>query len=191
MRTRTSLVLAASLFAGTATLVCGNGTAEALEPSTKGPLYVQGALLGGAFGFGNAYDGYGAYRLDVEFGAHFTGRHDGFVVAGRQAFYFGWGLGGFSIGTTVARLGYDIPIVIKEGKYEITIAPYGIVGIGYGLCGNCGGVAFNFGFGVEGRFFPMQSNGFYAFARPIEFSFFAGNGFATLFSPGLGVGYAF
>lgn len=65
-----------------------------------------------------------------------------------------------------------------------------MVGIAYGFCNGCG-VAFNFGFGVEGKFFPMQSNGFYAFARPIEIDFYAGDGFGTAYSPALGVGYAF
>lgn len=180
---------AVALLAGGALLAstfAGERTAHA--DSTKGPLYVQGAVLGYSYGL-NGGLGFGAYRLDVEFGAHFTGRHDGFVLAGRQVFYLGFG---GSIGATVARIGYDIPIVIKDGKFEITIAPYGIAGIGYGLCENCSGAAFNFGFGVDGKFFPMASNGFYAFVRPIEVAFFVGQGpvFST-FTPAAGVGFAF
>ena len=191
MKTRTSKALALALLAGGVALVSGEGSAHALDPSTKGPLYVQGAVLGYTSGFGDAW-GFGAYRIDAEFGAHFTGRHDGFVLAGRQSFYFGFGFGGFTFASTQARLGYDIPIVLKDGKFEITIAPYGLVGVEYGFCTGCG-AAFTFGFGAEGKFFPMQSNGFYAFARPIEINFFVAgnNGFGTAYSPGLGIGYAF
>ncbi|CAN5383755.1 hypothetical protein BH09MYX1_BH09MYX1_59380 [soil metagenome] len=188
MRTRTSKVLAVALLAGGVALLSGQGTARAAD-STKDPLYIQGAVLGYSYGFFSGV-GFGAYRLDAEFGAHFTGRHDGFVLGGRQVFYLGFG---GSIGATVARVGYDIPIVIKDGKFELTIAPYALVGVAYGLCGTgCYGAGFNFGFGVEAKFFPMQANGFYAFARPIEASFFVGDGgVITTLSPALGVGYAF
>ncbi len=187
--TRTTKALLGALVLGSAaaTLVSNEGTAKAAD-STKGPLYIQGAVLGYSYGLADGL-GFGAYRIDVEFGGHFTGRHDGFVLAGRQVFYLGFG---GSIGATVARIGYDIPIVIKDGKFEVTIAPYGLAGIGYGLCGNCYGAAFTFGAGVEGRFFPMQANGFYAFLRPFELAFFAGQGpILTTISPGAGVGFAF
>lgn len=191
MRTRTAKALAVAALAGGAALFSGERSAHALDPSTKGPLYIQGAVIGYSYGFFGGF-GFGAYRLDVEFGAHFTGRHDGFVLGGRQVFYLGFG---GSIGATVARIGYDIPIVIKDGKFELTIAPYGIAGIAYGLCSGGGcydGAAFNFGFGVDVKFFPIQSNGFYAFARPLEASFFVGNGSTvTTLTPAAGVGFAF
>lgn len=179
-----------AVLAAGAALASGERSAHALEPSTKGPLYIQGAVIGYNTTFGNR--GYGAYKIDVEFGGHFSGRHDGFVIAGRQSFNFGWGLFGYTWGSTVVRLGFDIPIVVKDGKFEITIAPYGIAGLAYAFCSNCGGLGFNWGFGVEGKFFPMQSNGFYAFARPLEIQFLAdGNGFGVGYSPAIGVGYAF
>lgn len=191
MRTRTAKALAVAVVAGGAALFSGESDAHALDPSTKGPFYIQGAVIGYSYGFFGGL-GFGAYRMDVEFGAHFSGRHDGFVLGGRQVFYFGFG---GSVGATVARIGYDIPIVLKDGKFELTIAPYGLAGIAYGLCGvGCEGALFNFGFGVDVKFFPMQSNGFYVFARPLEASFFVG-GYGgrtiTTLTPAAGVGFAF
>lgn len=160
-------------------------TAHAAD-SAKGPFYVQAGVLGFSFRGGGAQWIGGAYKLDVEFGYHFSGRHDGFVLAGRQSFY----MGGGALGTTDLRIGYDIPIPLKDGKYELTIAPYGLVGVGYALRGGLG-TDLHLGAGVEGRFFPMQSNGFYVFARPVELTFFVGSLSFWTISPSAGVGIAF
>lgn len=192
-----------TMFAGLALLatlgIAGSATAELR--STRGPFYVQGALPalnhwggssvcvsgGGRWGWwGNC----GAWRPDVEFGVHFTGRHDGWVLALRQAFLFtapSTDIGG----ATVLKVGYDIPIPIK--KYELDIGPYGTFGIGYDF-GGYGRVGVQVGFaGVDVKFFIFK--GFYAFARPFEFGMQcfhdSGRGCGFQFVMGAGVGYAF
>ena len=162
-----------------------SSTAHAAD-STKGPFYVQAGVLGYGFRGGGALWYGGAYHLDVEFGYHFSGRHDGFVLAGRQSFYLSPG----GLGASDLRIGYDVPIVLSDGKYELTIAPYGLVGVAYALRGGLG-TQFHVGGGAEVRFFPMQSNGFYVFARPIEVTYYAGGLSFWNFSPSAGVGFAF
>ena len=165
--------------------LCLPSTAQAAD-SAKGPFYVQAGVLGYAFpGGGSLWFG-GMYHLDVEFGYHFTGRHDGFVLAGRQSFYVGPG----GMGASDLRIGYDIAIPLSDGKLELTIAPYGLVGIGYALRGGLG-LDLHIGAGVEGRLFLMQSNGFYIFARPLEITAFVGGIHSWNFAPSAGVGIAF
>jgi hypothetical protein len=68
----------------------------------------------------------------------------------------------------LVRLGYDIPIPIKGGKYEITIAPYGLIGAAFfDRWGNGLSAGFQTGGGCEGKFFLLK--GFYVFARPLDF----------------------
>lgn len=58
---------------------------------------------------------------------------------------------------------------------ELTIAPYGYGGPAYGDID----LRAHFGFGVEGRFFPLvegPGKGFFAVARPFEIGFIPGNG---------------
>lgn len=177
------------------------GSASAELRSTRGPFYIQGALpalnvwggrsvcSGGGGGWG-WWGNCSAWRPDVEFGIHFTGRHDGFVLAFRQAFL----LTAPSTdpgGATVVKLGYDIPIQIK--KYELDIGPYGTFGIGYDF-GWYGRLGVQAGFaGIDVKFFIHK--GFYAFARPFEFGMQcfhdAARGCGFQFVMGAGVGYAF
>ena len=174
--------------------------------STRGAFYVQAAPIGFAnitqcvdvvlpdsFGVlhtqsvcGTA----GAYRAAAEFGYHFSGRHDGFVLGARQTFWF---YSGGTAGVTQARLGWDIPIAIKD--FELTIAPYGLLGVSYALSGG-GNASFTFGAGVEGKFFFMKpdsgANGLYAFVQPIELGGAAGGGFSGfVYQFAAGAGYAF
>jgi hypothetical protein len=48
-------------------------------------------------------------------------------------------------------------------------------------------------FGVEGKFFPIEGNGFFAMARPFEITLLPGSGGTTpvLYGFGVGAGYAF
>lgn len=119
--------------------------------SERGPGYVQAHLLGAQLALGSvggvSASGV-AYPIEIHGGYHVSGRHDGFVIGATQKFAFGNG----TIGATVVRLGYDIAIPV--GRREITIAPYGFGGVAYPFsAGDPGG---HFGFGVEGRFFPIE-----------------------------------
>ncbi len=183
--TRLGLVAAAFVL----TLLFGN-PARAANQSTRGPFYIQGIVLGFAVDDpGNAW-----FHQDVEFGYHTTGRHDGFVIGVRQGFDFG----NCVVGETVARLGYDIAIPLGS-KAEMTIAPYGVVGVNYLF--PCGGGRFGagsmeaglrFGGGIELKFFVYK--GFYILARPAETT---GEEFVDFgrvyfhFDSGAGVGVAF
>jgi hypothetical protein len=161
----------------------------ALPESTRGPFYVQGTT---PLGFGSwSFRGYhGSWRPDVEFGIHFNGRHDGLVLAVRQAFHVSVDDAGDIGAATVVRLGYDIAIPIN--KYEITIAPYGTIGLGYVFWRFGPSAGLQTAGGVDGKFFIIK--GFYAFARPFELGiqcFHDGAGCALAFVTGAGVGFAF
>lgn len=157
-------------FAAVAASLLAVSSADALEPSTRDkPFYIEGAIPigfdGGDFGncrFGGCFGGH--WKPDIELGFHFTGRHDGFVLGIRHVFYIGGtsGMGG------LLRIGYDIPIPLQGGKYELTIGPYGYVGASFLGCNGCRTFgAFQTGGGVEGKFFLIK--GFYVFARPLDF----------------------
>src|SRR5581483_9380925 len=147
------------------------GTADAFPyQSTRGPFYLQGTPLGyshsaSARGYcgGAGCGGWPSFRPEIEFGMHFSGRHDGIVLALRQAFLFTIGPDNVG-GTTVLRAGYDLAIPIKQ--FEVTVAPYTAAGIGYGF-GDGGSIGAQFGFfGVDGKFF--FKNGLYGYLRPFE-----------------------
>src|SRR5258706_15525058 len=143
-----------------------SSTSNAFDDSTRGPFYVQGTFpLGIHFGISlDPSSNFGGWRPDVEFGYHFSGRHDGFVLGFRQAF-IATIAPQTGAGTAGLRYGYDIPVHV--GAFELTIAPYGTIGIGYTFDGPYG--AFNMTWGADGKFFIVD--GFYAFARPFEMGF--------------------
>jgi len=166
--------------------------ANALEESTRGPFYVQGTV--GSFAVWAGFPAFtsGVYwHPDVEFGYHFSGRHDGFVLGIRQ----GFDVGNASIGETSLRAGYDLAIPLRNGRFEITIAPYGTIGLDYFFDGPRAGVRFSVG--VEGKLFFYR--GLFLLVRPIELSvgefvnppvFYNKNVFFNL-NAGVGLGYAF
>ena len=168
------------------------GAASAdLAESTRGPLYVQGAFPL-ALGYGHAFTGAGSagfsnWKPDMEFGAHFTGRHDGFVLGLRQEFHI-MELPNAAGATTVVKLGYDIPIPVSD--FEITIGPYGTFGVNYIFDGPHAGIHATGG--IDGKFFFYE--GLYAFARPFEMGFQClhdvGN-CALWMEFGAGIGFAF
>lgn len=127
--------------------------ADAAE-SGRGPAYIEGHLLGGTLAFGS-FEGISAsgagYATEIHGGYHLSGRHDGFVLGATQKISFGAAV----VGATLARLGYDVAIPI--GRRELTIAPFGFVGAYYALSGE-GDPGAHFGFGVEGRFFPIEKH---------------------------------
>lgn len=173
--------------------------------STRGAWYVQGSPVGFAtytlaqvcvhnslvsqdFCSGGSA---GAYRAAAEFGYHFSGRHDGFVLGVRQTFWISSPV----IGVSQVRLGWDIPIPIKD--FELVIAPYGVVGVSYLFSSNSNGtIGVAFGAGVEGKFFFMKpdssAKGLYAFAQPVEVGGLVAGPFGGfMYQAGLGMGYAF
>jgi len=163
--------------------------AHALEDSTRGPFYVQGAVA--SFSVLSDWVNGAYYHNDVEFGWHPTGRHDGFVIGVRQGFDFG----DCVLGETVARIGYDIALPLKNGRFELTIAPYGVAGVNYFLpCGlrNWTEAGLRFGGGVEVKFFLYK--GLYLMVRPVETTgaelVDVGRVFFH-FNTGIGVGFAF
>lgn len=178
-----SRLFAAGLVAGATLLVSSSASAQ----SSRGAGYVQGNVLG----FTALMNTFGGTGFPMEFsgGYHINGAHEGFVIGGAQKFLFGTG-GGVGL-ATVLRMGYDIAIPIKE--MELTIAPYGFGGPAYG--DGWGGVRAHFGFGVEGRFFPLTEGagkGFFAVARPFELGFVPATGGTFVpYTFSLGAGYAF
>ncbi len=178
------LALAFAAFSG---VFLASGDASAAT-SQRDPFYVGGTILGFGAPLNSGFRGVSSpYRLDFDFGYHPSNRHDGFVIGFRQAFLFG---GGFDGGFSQLRMGGDIPILIKGGRMEVTIAPYGAGGLYYGFEGqNPRGII---SLGIEGKFFPIADNGFFALARPFEISFLPGEGrMPVLYGFGVGAGYAF
>lgn len=172
-------------------------TSDALAAdSAHGPFYVQGSPLGTTIALypgssvtvGNVtFSSGGAlafYRVDAEFGYHFSGRADGFVLAIRQAFLLGWG----SAGITQARIGWDIAVPIGD-EMELTIAPYAHLGAAYPFDG--GKAGFLFGFGADAKLFFSRTFGLYAFLRPIEFGLLTTDPLVPFLSFAGGLGYAF
>ncbi len=167
--------------------------AHAFEESTRSPFYVQGQL--GSFGAWvdlPAVGTLGYWHPDVEFGYHFSGRHDGFVLGLRQGFYVGRDR--YHIGETLIRGGWDFALPFRNGRFELTLAPYGTFGVNYLFTGPQAGLHWSVGF--EGKLFFWK--GLYLLVRPIELGIgeyvdlgpFAKNVFFTL-NAGVGVGFAF
>jgi hypothetical protein len=165
-----------------------------LVSSRHKPFYVEGAFPLGVGGYGGYACGrFGCgfgwqWRPDVEIGFHFTGRHDGFVLGIRTPFYVGDGYGGMGV---LARIGYDIPIPLKGGKYELTIGPYGYAGFAF-IAPNRGiSAGLQTGGGAEVKFFVLK--GFYVFGRPLDFGIQCFHDYGTCnfqWQAGAGAGYA-
>jgi len=192
---RSSIIVAVA-FAGALLAPSAHALDEAANASTRGPFYVQGDL--GSFGFWTelpAVGTLGYWHPDIEFGYHFSGRHDGVVLAIRQGFDVG--RDHYAFGQTVLRGGYDLAFPFRNGRFEVTVAPYGILGINYFFEGPQAGV--HFGAGLELKLFFFR--GVYLMLRPIElaagqFVIPPGNGFNAKnvyfnFNAGLGAGFAF
>ncbi len=178
-------VVVSSLFAGVVAL--GPTTAHA-QNSDRGPGFVQGNVLGFVTSL-NSGGGGSAYPVEFSGGYHLgTNAHEGGVIGGAQKFIFGYGA---MIAATVFRGGYDIAIPIQE--MELTIAPYGYAGFAYG--DGAGTIRAHFGFGAEGRFFPLKQGpgkGFFAVARPFEVGFIPLTGATlVLYTFNAGAGFAF
>ncbi len=166
--------------------------AHALEESTRRPFYVQG-IVGSIAVWADLPNTSGVYwHPEFEFGYHFSGRHDGFVLGIRQ----GFDVGNLAIGETLLRAGYDLALPFRNGRFEITIAPFATFGMDYIFTGPHAGV--HFSLGAEGKVFFFKD--LYLVVRPIElaigefvdppFIFFNKNVFFN-FDTGVGLGIAF
>ncbi|HSQ64316.1 MAG TPA: hypothetical protein VLM85_13910 [Polyangiaceae bacterium] len=169
--------------------------ADGAQESSQGPAYVQGSVGVNYWDFPNiqifgpfstSYS-WTAFRPDIEFGYHPSGRHDGFVVGVRQAFYI-TGVQGHAAGATVLRLGWDIPF--KAGSLEINVDPFASIGAGYIFDGPHAGVAGTGG--IEAKVFLTQ--GLYVMVRPAELGFQCLHDWgicAFSYAAGAGAGFAF
>lgn len=172
-------------------------SAHAFDESTRRPFYVQSdlaafsvwpSLFTPGSGGGQAY-----WHPDVEFGYHFSGRHDGLVLGVRQAFDVSRDI--YSMGETLIRGGWDFALPFRNGRFELTFAPFATVGLNYTFQNLHAG--FHTSIGLDTKLFFFQ--GLYLLVRPAEFGLgeFVDLGSALAqnvyfnFSAGLGFGYAF
>jgi hypothetical protein len=185
---------AAAVAAAAITTLVTTG-AFALDDSQQGPAYVQGSVgisywdfprLFSIGGFGQGYSWTG-FNPTVEFGFHFSGRHDGFVLGIRQGFSV-TALQGYAAGTTDARIGYDM--AFKAGSLEINVDPFATVGVGYIFDGPHAGI--NAAGGIDVKLF--LKGGFFVFGRPAEIGVQCFHDFgqcAFVYAAGAGAGFAF
>jgi hypothetical protein len=168
-------------------------TAHAFDDSTRRPFYIQSAV--GSYSFwahlflppDQTY-----WKPDIEFGLHFTGRHDGFALGVRQAFDVG--RSDYSMGETVLRAGWDFALPFRNGRFELTLAPFATFGVNYTFKNLNTGVRATVGFDAKLFFFQ----GLYFLVRPIELGFgefvdlgpTQQNVYFTI-NGGAGLGYAF
>ncbi len=164
--------------------------ASALEESTRRPFYVQGTVASFAVWTDLPLTSGVYWHPDVEFGVHFTGRHDGVVLGIRQAF----DVGHAPLGETLLRGGYDIALPLRNGRYELTIAPFGTFGANYLFDGPHAGV--HFSIGIEGKLFFYE--GLFLLVRPIELAIgefvtppFLYKNVVFNLNAGVGLGFAF
>lgn len=169
------------------------------DDSAQPPIYVQGGLGVSFWDFPNvrligSYSWTG-FDPQVEFGYHFSGRHDGFVLAIRQAFSI-TAVQGAAGGMTFLRAGYDLPF--KAGSMELNVDPFATFGVAYvfdGLiplpAGPSAGIGATAGLDVKLFFGPK---GLFAFARPGELGFQCFHDYgvcAFSYSAEAGAGFAF
>jgi hypothetical protein len=175
-----------------ASIIAISSTAHAFDESTRRPFYIQSGV--GSYSFwAHLFTGDQVYwKPDIEFGVHFTGRHDGVAIGIRQAFDVGRDI--YSMGETSLRGGYDIALPFRNGRFELVLAPFATFGVNYTFQNLHAGVRATVGFDAKLFFFQ----GLYLLVRPIELGF---GEFVDLgptqqnvyfnLNMGLGLGYAF
>jgi outer membrane protein OmpA-like peptidoglycan-associated protein len=137
-----------SLFGAGAALASLLVALPAQAESERGPFFVEGHVGGITLSLPGEAVGV-AYPLEVGFGYHVMGTHEGFVVGLVQRFDVG--VTGGSTGATLARLGWDFAIPLDP--MELTLVPYVQGGVLYAFeGGDPGGLV---GAGFEGRLFPF------------------------------------
>jgi hypothetical protein len=161
--------------------------AEAAE-SRQGPLTLSVGVGSGTFFVdGNNAVGASASQTGVRFPSidvlyHLDGRSSGLNFGGRQDVWF---QSGGAIGLTAARGGYDIPLFVARNRFEITIAPFGLAGIGYGSPG----AQFVLGLGADGRFYFKDN--FFGYVRPLEILAHIGSTSYQSYDTAIGAGASF
>jgi len=141
--------------------------AHALDESTRRPFYVQGTI--GSFGIwgwstapGPGVVGY--WHPDFDFGYHFSGRHDGVEIGIHQGFYTPHRF--YDVGETAIRGGYDVAFPFRNGRFELTIAPFATFGLDYIFTNLQAGVRWSVG--IEAKLFFFHE--LYLLVRPVELS---------------------
>ncbi len=124
--------------------------ATARAESERGPFHVEGHVVGVAIGVGDP-PGQPTYPFEVSAGYHVMGTHEGFVVGAVQRVDVGFS--GGSLGSSAVRVGWDFAIPL--GRRELLIAPFVQGGAAYAFEG--GDPLGLFAIGVEGRFFPFET----------------------------------
>ena len=166
--------------------------AQAFDESTRKPFYIQSGIGSYSF-FAHIFNGDQTFwKPDIEFGLHFTGRHDGLVLGIRQSFDVGRDV--YSMGETVVRGGWDFALPFRNGRFELVLAPFGTFGADYVFQYARAGVRLTAGFDAKLFFFQ----GLYLLVRPVELGFaqFVDLGFNQqnvyfTINGGGGLGYAF
>jgi len=173
--------------------VCASTSARA-DDSTRGPAYVQGTVGINFWDFpGLPFIGdysWTGFDPTIEFGFHFSGKHQGLSLGIRQSFIITASniLGGHAAGTTVGRGGYDF--AFKAGSMEVNVDPFLTIGAGYVFDGPHAGLQMSTGLDVK----LFLTGGFYLVARPVELGFQClhdSGRCAFAYLAGVGAGFAF
>jgi hypothetical protein len=151
---------------GAATLMATTSEAEAQGLVDDGTRPMWAALqLGPAF---NLDPGFGAFfKLEQEFGYHFSGDNEGPALGGMLAESFGFGAFALQVGP---KFWWDI----KISDMAIYITPHAMLGYGGFFGGGAEAHTFNWEFGAEGR--VILGDRFLLSFRPVGIDFFAGDG---------------
>ncbi|HEY1959666.1 MAG TPA: hypothetical protein VGH28_28850 [Polyangiaceae bacterium] len=164
------------------------------DESTRRPFFIQGTL--GSFGLWTNLPGSNGtlayWHPDFEFGYHFSGRHDGVEIGIRQGFYVGRDR--YDVGETLLRGGYDFAFPFRNGRFELTVAPYGTFGLNYLFTNVNAGL--HWSVGIEAKLFFFHN--LYLLVRPVELAIgqyfnlgpFAPNVYFNM-NAGIGAGLAF
>jgi len=144
-------------------LVLASASAHATEESTRRPFFIQGTLGSvGVWAWTNPPGVLGYWHPDFEFGYHFSGRHDGVEIGLRQGFYLPHDR--YDVGETLLRGGYDFAFPFRNGRFELTVAPFGTIGINYLFTNLNAGV--HASVGIEAKLFFFHD--LYLLVRPVE-----------------------
>ncbi|MEM9192088.1 MAG: hypothetical protein AAGF12_23145 [Myxococcota bacterium] len=138
----------------------------------------QPFFIGGGLGAGVRIDDVNTqFKLEQQFGYHFSGRPEGFFLGLNAGESFGDGLVLLQIG---GRLGWDIEIA-RAGEADILLSPGGVVGIAVFTFDERDAFArFNWQFTFDIKFRVLRDQ-LTLFIRAVGLDFFAGDDFGMRF----------